>query len=205
MFFKRIGFAVIVGLMVLALGAPAFAQSQGFSTNPVVFAQGELTAAHRAVFAQFLAVIPNEDPAFSVDSAISISNVCAAPDVLSPFIGREPTEGKVAIYLYDMSGELTTFLTDSDVPGTGLNPDGSLKPGQTWTVNLAEVLSAATGIKRSEINFRGYGWVLSEFDCLAGTYSNTIYGLGFTQNFEMLPAMGQGGFFGGLMVPQNQP
>ncbi|HUV13396.1 MAG TPA: hypothetical protein VMY18_07110, partial [Acidobacteriota bacterium] len=181
----------IVGVLVLILGTNAFAQAQGFGTNPVVFAQGELTTAHRAVFAQFLAVIPNEDPEFSVNSAMSISNVCAAPDVLSPFLGREPTEGRVALYLYDMSGNLTTFIPDSDMLGAGLNPDGTLKPGQTWTVNLSEVLTAAIGSKGNE--FRGYGWVLSEFDCLGGTYSNTIYGLGFTQNFEMLPAMGQGG------------
>ena len=190
----------IVGLLLLIFGTNAFAQPQGFGTDPVVFAQGELTTAHRAVFAQFLAVFPNEDPDFSVNSAMSISNVCAAPDVLSPFLGREPTEGRVALYLYDMSGNLTTFVTDSDMLGEGLNPDGTLKPGQTWTVNLSEVLAAATGSKAKD--FRGYGWVLSEFDCLGGTYSNTIYGLGFTQNFEMLPAMGQGGFFGGLMIPQ---
>ena len=204
MFFKRLGFAVIVGSLVLVLGVPAFAQSQGFGTDPVVFSQGELSTARRAVFAQFLAVFPNEeDPNFSVNSAMSISNVCAAPGALSPFLGREPTKGRVAIYLYAMSGDLTTFITDSDVLGEGLNPDGTLEAGQTWTVNLSEVLAAATGGKTRE--FRGYGWVLSEFDCLVGTYSNTIYGLGFTQNFEMLPAMGQGGFFGGLMVPQNQP
>lgn len=190
-------------MLVLILGAPAFGQVQGFSTDPVVFAQGELSTARRAVFAQFLAVFPNEeDPDFSVNSAMSISNVCAAPEGLSPFLGREPTEGRVAVYLYDMSGNLTTYITDSDALGEGLNPGGTLKPGQTWTVNLSEILAAATGNKRNQ--FRGYGWVLSEFDCLGGTYSNTIYGLGFTQNFEMLPAMGQGGFFGGLMIPQNQ-
>ncbi len=193
----------IVGLLGLILGANAFAQPQGFGTDPVVFAQGELTTAHRAVFAQFLAVIPNEDPALSVNSAMSISNVCAAPDALSPFLGREPTEGRVALYLYDMSGNLTTFVTDSDIVGKCLNPDGTLKPGQTWTVNLSEILAAATGSKTKD--FGGDGWVLSECDCLGGTYSNTIYGLGFTQNFEMLPAMGQGGFFGGLMIPQPQP
>jgi hypothetical protein len=204
MAFKKIAFAVIAGFLIFILEAPTFAQSQGFSTDPVAFAQGELSTARRAVFAQFLAVFPNEeDPNFSVNSAMSISNVCAAPDALSPFLGREPTEGRVAIYLYDMSGTLTTFITASDMLGEGLNPDGTLKAGQTWTVNLSEVLSAATGSKKRE--FRGYGWVLSEFDCLVGTYSNTIYGLGFTQNFEMLPAMGQGGFFGGLMVPQPKP
>jgi len=191
----------ILGLLVLSLGTDSFALAQGFGTDPVMFAQGDLTTARRAVFAQFLAVFPNEeDPDFSVNSAMSISNVCAAPDVLSPFLGREPTEGRIALYLYDMSGDLTTFVTDSNVLGEGLNPDGTLKPGQTWTVNLSEILAAVTGNKRNE--FRGYGWVLSEFDCLGGTYSNTIYGLGFTQNFEMLPAMGQGGFFGGLMIPQ---
>lgn len=204
MFAKKSGFAVVTSWLVLAFGSQAFAQAPGINLDPVVFAQAELTTARRAVFAQFLAVYPNDqDPDFSVNSAMSISNVCAAPTALTPFFGKGPTEGRVALYLYPMSGNLISYITDSDLLGEGLNPDGTLKPGQTWTVNLSEILAAATGSKKRD--FRGYGWVLSEFDCLAGTYSNTIYGLGFTQNFEMLPAMGQGGFFGGLMVPQPKP
>ncbi|UCF39048.1 MAG: hypothetical protein JSU96_09515, partial [Acidobacteriota bacterium] len=161
------------------------------------------STAYRAVFAQFLSVIPNADPSLSVDSAISVSNVCAAPDVISPLLNTGgPNSGRVALYLYNRDGTLTMYVSNPASPGNGLNPNGALEPGQTWTVRLAEIIAAAWGVSEKEIEFSGYGWVLSEFDCLAGTYSNTIFGLGFTQNFEMLPGMGQGGFLGGFMVPQ---
>lgn len=157
--------------------------------------------AYRAVFAHFLAVRPNSDPSLTVDSALSVSNVCAAPEKVAPFIGRGPSSGRLTLFLYDRSGTLTVFETDSGAIGEGLNSDGTLAPGQTWTVRLAEVIAAAWGVDEADVEFLGYAWVLSQFDCLAGTYSNTIFGLGFTQSFELLPAMGQGGFFGGLMIP----
>jgi hypothetical protein len=52
----------------------------------------------------------------------------------------------------------------------------------------------------SQVRFSGYAWILSEFDCLGGTYNNTVFGVGFTQAFEFLPAMGQGGWFGGIPI-----
>lgn len=164
-----------------------------------VFLQADASTHYRAVFAQFLAVTSVEP---RVDSAISVSNVCAAPDDVSFFIGEGPDRGTVTLVLYDRDGEMFTYTTHSDVVGSGLNPDGTLGPGRTWTVRLAEVLAASQGLPESAIeDFSGYGWVLAGFDCLAGTYNNTIFGLGFTQAFEMMPAMGQGGFFGGIMIP----
>jgi len=163
------------------------------------------STAYRAVFAQYLAVIPSANPAVNVDCAISISNVCAAPSVLSPFIGGStplaPSSGRVSLFLYNTDGTLLTYTTAPDSPGYGLNPDGTLSAGMTWTVRLAEVLSKVLDRPENQIDFRGYGWILSEFDCLAGTYNNTVFGVGFTQSYEMVPAMGQGGFFGGVMIP----
>lgn len=142
-----------------------------------------------------------------VDCALSISNVCAAPEELQPFVfarPEAPEAGRIWLFLYDRDGTATVYLTGPDHRvGDGLDEEGRLGRGHTWTVRLAEILADAWGVEESEVSFRGYGWVLSEFDCLAGTYSNTIFGLGFTQNFEMVPAMGQGGWFGGLPVPQE--
>lgn len=201
---RRYGAFVFLALLTMGLSADVLAEKEGTpETDSVTFLEGDFSTAYRAVFAQFLSVIPNDDPSLSVDSAISVSNVCAAPDVLTSLVTTGgPKTGRVALYLYDRDGTLTMYVSNPASPGSGLNANGALGPGQTWTVRLAEVIAAARGIKERQIEFSGYGWVMSEFDCLAGTYSNTIFGLGFTQNFEMLPGMGQGGFIGGLMVPQ---
>lgn len=177
------------------------------NTAAPAFLQESETTPYRAVFAQYLAVIPNAaDPSLSVDCALSVSNVCSAPEELKLFIGDSsdgaPTSGRITLYLYNLDGTEIQYRTDGNSPGDGLNPDGSLGSGQTWTVRLAEILAAAEGKPEAEIQFRGYGWVLSDFDCLAGTYSNTVFGVGFTQSYEMLPAMGQGGNFGGVIIPK---
>ncbi|MEJ2077059.1 MAG: hypothetical protein P8020_08175 [Acidobacteriota bacterium] len=175
-------------------------------TSPAVFLQESGTEAYRAVFAQYLAVLPDaEDPSLSVDCAISISNVCAAPSEVAPFIGGfplgAPDRGRIIMHLYGSDGTHIRYVTGPDSPGVGLEPDGELAPGGTWRVRLAEVLAHALGVPEADVNFQGYGWILSGFDCLAGTYNNTVFGVGFTQSYEMVPAMGQGGFFGGVMIP----
>jgi hypothetical protein len=190
--------------LVVSLGFQAGLEAKSAATDDaVVFAESDGTTYYRAVFAHYLAVIPNKVEAYNVDCGISISNVCAVPEALSPLMGggSKPTTGKLAIYLYNNDGNLTIFTPQSDAVGLGLNANGSLSPGATWTVRLAQILAVAWGVEESEVEFNGYGWVLSEFDCLAGTYNNTIFGLGFTQAFEFHPGMGQGGFFGGVMVP----
>lgn len=191
------------------------AAQDGITTGAVSYGEEEATGYHRAVFAQYLAVIPSADPArpdMSVNCAISISNVCAIPDPsLDIYIGeaKKPSSGGFAIILYDRDGTVYNFssynnkyLKNGYLIGAGLNEDGTLGPGQTFTVNLQEVLAAVNDVYPQDVEqFVGYGWILSEFDCLAGTYSNTIYGLGFTQAFELKPAMGQGGLFGGIPLP----
>ena len=194
------------------------AAQDGISTGAVSYSAMEPTSYHRAVFAHYLAVIPDPDPTgpdYSVNCAISISNVCPVPEKsgleswgLGSDLARS-TSGVFAIILYDRDGTEYSFsshgnsyLKDGSLIGAGLNPDGTLEPGQTFTVNLQEVLAAVQDVYPRDVKeFVGYAWILSEFDCLAGTYSNTIYGLGFSQAFELKPAMGQGGQFGGIMLP----
>jgi len=183
------------------------------NTGAVVYNESEGSSFSRAVFAHYLAVIPDSVPDgidAAVNCAISISNVCAIPpDMgLETYLGQGlPDSGGFAIVLYDRDGTMHYFSSrihryfGSSLIGAGLSQDGTLEPGQTFTVNLAEVLAVVQGVEPAEVEFVGYGWVFSEFDCLAGTYSNTIYGLGFTQAFEFKPAMGQGGQIGGLMLP----
>lgn len=200
---RRLLFPVLVVIWAFVSGSSAQSPDPGSRTDPVLFAQADATPDLRAVFIHFLAYLRNEDdPGRAVDGAISISNVCAVPDQLALYMGDRSGRGRVKLYLYDLDGERITYMTQADSPGEGLDPDGYLGPGQTWTVRLAEILADAAGVPEREVgSFRGYGWVVSSFDCLAGTYTNTIFGLGFSQAYEMSPAMGQGGFFGGVEVP----
>ncbi|HLV02706.1 MAG TPA: hypothetical protein VKZ59_15660, partial [Acidobacteriota bacterium] len=67
--------AICLGLTASTMAGPASAAA----SDTVSFSMHIDTTAARAVFASFLSVIPNADPDQSVDSAISVSNVCAAP------------------------------------------------------------------------------------------------------------------------------
>ncbi len=216
----------IIVILIFCIFIPVFtpigwiSAQDGISTGAVSYSEEDTTDYYRAVFAHYLAVIPDPDPTgpdYSVNCAISISNVCAIPEGSGLEIyslgsdKTRPTSGGFAIFLYDRDGTVYSFSSksvnrylDGHLIGAGLNEDGTLDPGQTFTVNLQEILAAVQGVYPQDVEqFVGYGWILSEFDCLAGTYSNTIYGLGFTQAFELKPAMGQGGQFGGIMLPVN--
>lgn len=189
------------------LGAPVAAQAQSRPvSDAAIFDQEETTTYYRAVFAQYLTVIPDanlDDGNQSVDCGLSISNVCAAPGAVAPLIGTQlgPTSGRVTLFLYGGDGDVIVYKPDSDSVGEGLNPDGTLSEGRTWRVLLAQILADHNGSSDlSQEHFSGYAWILSEFDCLGGTYNNTVFGVGFTQAFEFLPGMGQGGWFGGIPV-----
>lgn len=209
---------LVANLCLFAPVAQSAAQSKPVEgASPAVFFQESGSSAYRAVFAQFLAVIPSvDDESMSVDCAISISNVCASPASVAPYLARgdAPTSGRITLFLYNLDGTRTIYQTQPAASqeaqlGAGLSADGTLEPGHTWTVRLAEILASVYGVPEDMLTdpgvlgpggFRGYGWILSDFDCLAGTYNNTVFGVGFTQAYEMVPAMGQGGFFGGVMI-----
>lgn len=192
------------GLWLGVHGAPAAHAAAAQAEGPV-FLQTEASTYRRAAFAHFLAYLPNSDqPGLAVDGAISISNVCAAPEELDLFIGDAPSRGRIKLVLYNLDGTRIQYVSGPDAPGEGLDAAGELPAGQTWTVRLAEVLASGLGVPETQVgDFRGYAWVLAEFDCLAGTYTNTIFGLGFSQAYELSPAMGQGGFFGGVQLPNQ--
>ena len=161
------------------------------------------TSSQRAVFAGFLANLPG------VDTAISITNALATPwpnFLPGDFFGGGNTRGTVEFYLYEQEGNLTFYETTTGSPGSGLDPlDGTLGPGQTYTVLLDELLAAATGVtERTEREFVGHAWIVSNFDAVQGTYNVTIFGVGFTQNFALEPTMGTGLLFGGIPVFQPE-
>ncbi len=143
------------------------------STGAVAYSEQDVTY-YRAVFAHYLAVIPDPDtaePDNSVNCAISISNVCAIPDgskLDSWGMGTDrarSSSGGFTIVLYARDGTVYSFssrgdkyLKNGNLIGTGLNEDGTLDPGQTFTVNLQEVLAAVQDVYPNDIEeFVGYG------------------------------------------------
>jgi len=189
-------------LAILAFGVNA--QAGG---DAVAFAAGDATTSQAAVYAAFLARVPNDDGSLSADTAISLSNILAAPaGTLGDYYDAlKDRSGTVEFFLWDSDGTSMFYETAADSPGVGLDAMGYLQPGRTYTVRLAEILSKIKGLPEDEVEFTGYGWVVGNFDAIAGTYSVTIFGLGFTQNFEFTPAVGHGGTLTGLQIQATSP
>lgn len=171
-------------LLTVAFGGTAMA-----GTSVSFMAAGH-TSEQSAVFASYLVSIPNEDPMYAFDTAISVSNVLMAPDGIDTaggaYEGYNKT-GTLEIYLYDRDGMMMMHETSMDSPGSGLT-DGMLGPGQTYTVLLSEILG--------DMEFVGYGWVVANFDAVAGT--RTVIGSFVTQHGSMTPQVSHHG--GGLKV-----
>ena len=154
-------------LLTVAMGGTAMAGSS------VSFMAGPGSTTQSAVFASFLAYVPNmDDPSMSIDSAISVSNILGAPGNLMYVVqggaGEGANmEGTVEIYLYGNDGSTPMYSTDMMMLGvdTGIGMDGVLMPGGTFTVFLSEILMAAG----HEGQFLGYAWIVGNFDGIAGT------------------------------------
>ena len=162
-------------LLVVAFGGTAIA-----GTSVSFMAAGHTTD-QSAVFGSYLVNLPD----LGFDTAISVSNVLMSPEGtnVSGSHNKYDRMGTLEIYLYQ-GGEMMMVETDMDSPGAGLM-DGMLGPGHTYTVLLSELLPEGT-------NFQGYGWVVANFDAVAGT--RTVFGPGFSQHGDMSPPVShQGG------------
>ncbi len=190
---------VFIAAIFLAAGVTGF--SQGVDTGSGSLAAMHTTADQTAVFMTFGASFfdagigpagedPGPDPVV-VSTAMSISNPLGWNADLSPFLdlGGYVQEGTIEVFLWDQAeGELITFETSDDSIGVGLNEDGTLSPGQTWTFLLTEVLVAAGHIR----DFRGFGWFVANHDGIVGSSTVVVFGVGFAQNSDLLPGVGQG-------------
>ncbi|MDE2926807.1 MAG: hypothetical protein OXT71_10460 [Acidobacteriota bacterium] len=166
-------------LLTVAFGATAMA-----GTSVSFMAAGH-TSEQSAVFASYLVSIPNEDPMYAFDTAISVSNVLAAPAGIdaSGGYGEGYNEmGTLEIYLYNRDGTMMMHETSMDSPGSGLT-DGMLGKGQTYTVLLSEIVG--------DMEFVGYGWVVANFDGVAGT--RTVIGSFVNQHGTMSPPVSRHG------------
>ena len=151
-------------LLTVAMAGTAMAGSS------VSFMAGMATSGQRAVFASFLAYVPNmDDPSMSINSAISVSNILGAPDGIDVAGGAyegDNMAGAVEIYLYNNDGTMAMFSTDMmPTVGQGTDMNGMLMPGGTYAVLLSELLMAI----EHDGPFLGYAWIVGNFDGIAGT------------------------------------
>lgn len=167
-------------LLVVAFGGTAIA-----GTSVSFMAAGHTTD-QSAVFGSYLVNLPD----LGFDTAISVSNVLMSPEGTNVSGGshnKYDMMGTLEIYLYQ-GGEMMMVETDMDSEGAGLM-DGMLGPGHTYTVLLSELLPEGT-------NFQGYGWIVANFDAVAGT--RTVFGPGFSQHGDMTPPVSRHG--GGIRL-----
>lgn len=185
---------IFIAVIFLAGGFTAFAE--GIDTGSRSFTGMYETTDQTAVFMTLATstapvVAPaGETPAAAVATAISVSNPLAW-DPMSIYLTLTGyvTEGTVEIHLWDQTeGELISYETAGDSPGDGLNEDGTLSPGGTWTFLLGDVLAAAGW----DGDFTGYGWIVANFDGVVATHTLVIFDVGFAQAFHAVPALGQG-------------
>ncbi|HSR50915.1 MAG TPA: hypothetical protein VLV83_08795 [Acidobacteriota bacterium] len=178
----RVVFIVGVVLMI-ASGANLMAQEAEISLFGVAG-----TTSQSAVLATFVASI---DDGTAAGSSLSVSNLLGAP-VGEGFPTGGDESGAITLYLFNSIGTVYMFSTAEhpDV-GAGLNPDGTLSPGGTWTVQLSEILTALHPDRvPADRDFAGYAWVIADFDAVGGTYFNSFPLAGASQAFLMEPAGG---------------
>ena len=197
---------VFIAIIFLAGGFTAFAE--GIDTGSRSFTSAFVTFA--ASF--FEAGIAGDGDDVPVATAISVSNPLAW-DPMSPILdlSGHVTEGTVEVYLWDQAASgaspaggasnLISYETSDDSIGDGLNPDGTLSAGGTWTFLLTDLLVAAGWNQ----DFTGFGWIVANFDGVAASHTVVVFGVGFSEAFHGTPAIGQG--FSGIagLCPSRFP
>ena len=63
--------------------------------------------------------------------------------IVNPAYSKEPASGHITFTFYKKDTPETVYVTSGGSPGTGLEADGRLAPGSTYTVNASELLPAA--------------------------------------------------------------
>lgn len=169
--------------LMMAFALPAFGQEE-----PITLMSSSSTTSQSAVLAAFLTSL---DDGAAAASALSVSNILGSP-IGSGFPGGGNESGPLTIYLFNGIGTVYTFSTaDHPDVGSGTDIEGNLDPGATYTVNLSEILQALFPDRvPADRDFVGYGWIVADFDAVAGTFFNFFPLVGATQSFQMQPTGG---------------
>jgi hypothetical protein len=193
----KVKWILVCGVLIAALSVNVAAAGPKSDTN--VFFSSHVTPAFSAVLASLMM---QQAAGEELETALSVSNTCAAPPigpVVNPLdeqvasgfpeCGVEST-GPVWLFCYNQDGTSWAFNSSvdliDDVPiGSGLDDDGMLAPGGTFTVFLSEVVEAVTG-DSANVGFAGYCYVVGQdFEAIAGTYVNFLPLVGVQQDFTM--------------------
>jgi hypothetical protein len=110
----------------------------------------------------FAAVLPG------YDTGIAVANTTADPFTPTGG-GASPSEGTVTFAMYKNDGTSKSYTTTTGSPGAGMTGAGVVKSGSTLSVNLSQVLTAAT----FGPTFVGYIFVTTNFTNAHG--SATVY------------------------------
>jgi len=185
----KLKWILVCGALMAALSVNVAAKGPQADMN--VFFDSYETTGYSAVVATLVMAkgaeaVPADSSALvaeDLDTAISVSNACKVPSGASGFpmcgVGPDGMSGDVgAVWLIcyeNDSDDVLSFDSSAVTPvvGTGLNEDGELPAGGTWTVYLSDVLEAV-GVPVADQNFIGYCHVVGEFDAILGSYVNFI-------------------------------
>ncbi len=165
--------------------------------TPFLVADG--TTDQVALFVPFLAYAGG-----SIDSALSVSNILAAPDGILPTEGLSKDKGSIEVYIFTAEGELIAIETEDNTIGNGvLDDEGQLAAGRTWTALLSALLDAAGALPDAGEVFSGYAWVVCNFDAAQGTATVMFPDFSFAQSMDMQPTITVDNLAGGIpvMVP----
>ncbi len=166
-------------LLTLVMGV-AFGSTMAKDT---AFLQTATTASQTAVFVPLLA------HGGGLITAISVSNVLAAPEGILPVEGLSDTTGTIEFYFFRADGEVFFVETEQE-----------FGPGETMTIFLDELLSDVEGAIPEETGvFAGYAWVVANFDAVQGVVASFFPDFGFAQSYNMEPTIG-GVYFAGIPV-----
>jgi hypothetical protein len=159
-------------------GYPRFAQAD----------LGPLTVVN-IVAANTTFLLPYGSKTGPFDTGIALANTTADPFGAAGG-GQIPTAGNCVLTFFPRTntgaGTSSTLTTSATVrPGTGLGTDGTLAAGGTWTVNLSELMPAATPAITGDY----FGYIFISCNFPAGHGISFIYnGAGFT-SFSPLGVM----------------
>jgi hypothetical protein len=119
-----------------------------------------------------LAPLAQNMPSIGYDTGVSVANTTMDPGAaVLGFKGAIPQAGKIAFRMYQQQTpsaavKVYTYITDGASPGTGLDAEGMLQPGSTYTVLVSQILDAA-GITEE---FQGYMVIITNFTNAHGLY-----------------------------------
>jgi hypothetical protein len=154
------------------------------------------TASQTALLMPFLAFDADD----GIHTALSVSNILAAPEGLLDLTDMNNLSGNIEFYIYRADGHLIKFETTNSTEGNQvLTSSGRLNPGRTFTISLEEILAAKNELPEGGASFVGYGWVVANFDAVQGTVNVFYPDLGFGQALNMEPTFG-GVFLAGIPV-----